>query len=1033
LPVAIDDEENLEFQEPPSTIQTVQRAFEWFFSLTVPIAFLAFAYAKYYRPQGEVYLASPEALNAAQSAQRLADGDGFKTSVVTPLSLLYSQDLANHPDLSQAPVCPMLFSTAFMALGASDRSAAAVTCAAWIMSMWLLVALVRKWKKPGLLPLSVGLAISSPQILCCALQGAPAAISAALFMLMVNLMADIVPRSIPGSLPGEVIQTRPQPQSHLFFFMALAASVCVLTSYSTFFLVVPLLACAMTFGNANRRQKAIAVAGFALPLVPWMIRNLIVGGSPTGPLSLLPLWSGISPWDRLIERTGLIPGGGIGGLLLRTWLLLPGKAFNAADAVIRGAALDIGPVPLILAAPYVTSSILRKGDSWRFHLAVVIAGLCFSCVSIFGAPPPGAFCALAPLAAMAAARQIVHWIESATEAVFATEGPDSDRWLIHEWKRPFIIWTTYALLILWNMWRCSIPGALTDGGEPPFQVVLRRSAPAPILLDQDKHEDPYEKIDGKLTFTDIPLQLAWVRETIAFRLPLVIGEFRHAISLADEEELRIGGILTLRQPEPDNLPAPAGFTNWLTPVREPFTPFMGMISRNIAGGEIVLKTADGPLLQDEEPVLCNSLNRTATVVITPAARIFKCLILIQTEARHGNLWPVIGSALWSFETWNLATSALDTLAEQSSSRRRTDISLKLNDAMLTIEPWSADRWARSCRMNCRLGYFAAGERAGRMTLWLNNGRSLDMDSYAACLAGMGLEKKAVAFMRRRLKGGAAIPESYDDYTLRMARTCGYIGLHAKAVELANECAILFPSSDSLLNQTAIIKAESFIELARSGEGNRAGSLKDAIAALEHVIAADPENTRAMRLLATCYERMGRWSDAAVILKKVAALDGKDEELLLLLEQMRDMNPGQSELLDLCERAEARNPGNPTALAHKARYLAETNLSMDEPIELAQRAVAAAPDDLFCCDALAWVLFKAGRYPEAAQTLAPYRDVLWKSPVISYHWGAIQFRLGNREEAARHLKLSVIAASPFDAWRSDARAMLCEYTADPTIP
>src|SRR5437867_3383622 len=50
------------------------------------------------------------ALDHAQVARHLAAGDGFVTSLIRPLSVGFKGQLANHPDLYNAPGHPLLLS-----------------------------------------------------------------------------------------------------------------------------------------------------------------------------------------------------------------------------------------------------------------------------------------------------------------------------------------------------------------------------------------------------------------------------------------------------------------------------------------------------------------------------------------------------------------------------------------------------------------------------------------------------------------------------------------------------------------------------------------------------------------------------------------------------------------------------------------------------------------------------------------------------------------------------------------------------------
>ena len=64
------------------------------------------------------------ALDHAQLARHVASGDGFVTSILRPLALVFRAELRNPPDLYNAPAHPYLLALFFRQFGATDRVAA---------------------------------------------------------------------------------------------------------------------------------------------------------------------------------------------------------------------------------------------------------------------------------------------------------------------------------------------------------------------------------------------------------------------------------------------------------------------------------------------------------------------------------------------------------------------------------------------------------------------------------------------------------------------------------------------------------------------------------------------------------------------------------------------------------------------------------------------------------------------------------------------------------------------------------------------
>jgi len=80
-------------------------------------------------------------------------------------------------------------------------------------------------------------------------------------------------------------------------------------------------------------------------------------------------------------------------------------------------------------------------------------------------------------------------------------------------------------------------------------------------------------------------------------------------------------------------------------------------------------------------------------------------------------------------------------------------------------------------------------------------------------------------------------------------------------------------------------------------------------------------------------------------------------------------------------------------------LADRTSRLDEAIELLQKALNLAPEDPFILDSMGWALFKAKRYPEAAEYLR--RAYAGRpDPEIAAHLGEVLWMKGEREEARR---------------------------------
>lgn len=131
------------------------------------------------------------------------------------------------------------------------------------------------------------------------------------------------------------------------------------------------------------------------------------------------------------------------------------------------------------------------------------------------------------------------------------------------------------------------------------------------------------------------------------------------------------------------------------------------------------------------------------------------------------------------------------------------------------------------------------------------------------------------------------------------------------------------------------------------------------------LRAQPEDSVFIYELAMVAERMARYEDMEVLLRRVIALKPDD--------------------------AQAYN-----ALGYS---LAERNVRLDEARELIVRAVSLAPRDPFIVDSLGWVEYRLGRRDEALKLLRQSMAARPHAEVAS-HLGEVLWISGQRDEALR---------------------------------
>jgi tetratricopeptide (TPR) repeat protein len=133
---------------------------------------------------------------------------------------------------------------------------------------------------------------------------------------------------------------------------------------------------------------------------------------------------------------------------------------------------------------------------------------------------------------------------------------------------------------------------------------------------------------------------------------------------------------------------------------------------------------------------------------------------------------------------------------------------------------------------------------------------------------------------------------------------------------------------------------------------------------------------------------------------------------------------QYELVDFIERQAA---GNSTYSRQLALFWADHDMKLDEALEIMRRERVARAD-IYTSDALAWCLFKRGKFAEAKESIEQAMKLGTRDARILYHAGMIYDALNDRQRAVKYLKLALDADFSFDVLQADAAKLkLIELT------
>jgi tetratricopeptide (TPR) repeat protein len=123
---------------------------------------------------------------------------------------------------------------------------------------------------------------------------------------------------------------------------------------------------------------------------------------------------------------------------------------------------------------------------------------------------------------------------------------------------------------------------------------------------------------------------------------------------------------------------------------------------------------------------------------------------------------------------------------------------------------------------------------------------------------------------------------------------------------------------------------------------------------------------------------------------------------------------QAGLIDVIVKMEIA--GNQKADRMLALILANQGRNLTQALELAQ-ADFSVRKDVYTRDALAWVLYKLGRYDEASQMIHEALVFQTPEPLFFYHAGMIAHALGRSPEAKANLQRALALNPKFDVAQS----------------
>jgi hypothetical protein len=221
-------------------------------------------HASQYDPaQGLNVIEGIEAIDLAQVARSVAEGEGFVTRFVRPVGLRYQESAIGQPELTRPPLYILVLALAMKFMEAADGTVVAVSAVFYFLALLLLWWFSRRFFPPETTALALLFWAINPLLLRHSIDGGPGTFSAFLGLAFFAFLS----RS-PWSAPAA-------------FGAGAAAGLAALTRYSYALWLLPGLVFLWSASGQERWGRIkFFLGGAVLVLLPWLVRNALIAGNP---------------------------------------------------------------------------------------------------------------------------------------------------------------------------------------------------------------------------------------------------------------------------------------------------------------------------------------------------------------------------------------------------------------------------------------------------------------------------------------------------------------------------------------------------------------------------------------------------------------------------------------------------------------------------------------------------------------------------------------------------------------------------------
>ncbi len=191
-------------------------------------------------------------------------------------------------------------------------------------------------------------------------------------------------------------------------------------------------------------------------------------------------------------------------------------------------------------------------------------------------------------------------------------------------------------------------------------------------------------------------------------------------------------------------------------------------------------------------------------------------------------------------------------------------------------------------------------------------------------------------------------------------------------------------------------------IGQAAAAQSAGKSEDAVALLKGLAAKNPENVGVLSAYGDSLRRQDH-CDAAIGVygQAIALITAPVPADWVLFYQRGGCHLLQSDWPAAeadYKRALVLSPGEPRLLNELGYGYVDRGENLAQALEMIQQAVAAAPDEGYIIDSLAWAYFRLGRYQDAVAPIEKASRLMPVDPVVTDHLGDIYWSVGRKREA-----------------------------------